>query len=158
LYLSVIEKILTDCSISLAALPHSEVPTSEFYKHISADLTEPRRMRCLLGWCGTRAVLPGADAAQPNEATATLETRAREAGEHNSDDKLFERRFCMTDVAIARIIQEDLSTELVTNGFFSDWFSRDESAPPQLPARKRPNPRNLANAAKVEQLTLELQK
>jgi kinetochore protein Mis13/DSN1 len=56
------------------------------------------------------------------------------------------------------MIQEDLSAELVTNGYFSDWFSRDESAPPQLPARKRPNPRNLANAAKVKELTLELQK
>ncbi|KAF1823753.1 uncharacterized protein K489DRAFT_379747 [Dissoconium aciculare CBS 342.82] len=119
------------------ALPHSEVPTSEFYKHISADLTEPRRMRCLLGWCGTRALLPSSDSVQSSNAAESSEAKAR---------------------AIARTIQEDLSSELVTNGFFSDWFSRDESTPPQLPVRKRPNPRNLANAAKVEELTLELQK
>jgi hypothetical protein len=40
------------------ALPHSEVETNEFYKHISQDLVEPKRMRQLLLWCGHRA-LPG---------------------------------------------------------------------------------------------------
>lgn len=38
------------------ALPHSEVETSEFYKHINQDLMEPRRMKQLLVWCGTRAL------------------------------------------------------------------------------------------------------
>ena len=39
------------------ALPHDEVETSEFYKHIESDgLPEPRRMRQLLTWCGTRAL------------------------------------------------------------------------------------------------------
>lgn len=38
------------------ALPHDEVQTSEFYKHIETGLTEPRRMRQLLTWCGARAL------------------------------------------------------------------------------------------------------
>lgn len=39
------------------ALPHDEVGSSEFYKHIESDgLPEPRRMRQLLTWCGTRAL------------------------------------------------------------------------------------------------------
>ena len=39
------------------ALPHDEVDSSEFYKHIEANgLSEPRRMRQLLTWCGTRAL------------------------------------------------------------------------------------------------------
>ena len=39
------------------ALPHDEVESSEFYKHIEANgLSEPRRMRQLLTWCGTRAL------------------------------------------------------------------------------------------------------
>ena len=39
------------------ALPHDEVESSEFYKHIESDsLPEPRRMRQLLTWCGTRAL------------------------------------------------------------------------------------------------------
>ena len=39
------------------ALPHDEVESSEFYKHIESEgLSEPRRMKQLLTWCGTRAM------------------------------------------------------------------------------------------------------
>ena len=38
------------------ALPHDEVESSQFYKHIESGLPEPRRMRQLLTWCGTRAL------------------------------------------------------------------------------------------------------
>ena len=40
----------------MTALPHDEVGSSEFYKHIESGLPEPRRMRQLLTWCGTRAL------------------------------------------------------------------------------------------------------
>ena len=41
-----------------SAIPHHQVSTSEFYKHISADgLSEPRRMMQRLTWCGERALL-----------------------------------------------------------------------------------------------------
>ncbi len=40
-----------------SALPHREVDPAEFYKYISADgLSEPRRMKQLLIWCGERAL------------------------------------------------------------------------------------------------------
>lgn len=38
------------------AIPHREVSTAAFYKHIEADLLEPRRMKQLLIWCGERAL------------------------------------------------------------------------------------------------------
>lgn len=41
---------------ALTALPHDQVDTAEFYKHIASDLPEPRRMRQLLIWCATRAM------------------------------------------------------------------------------------------------------
>ena len=38
-------------------MPHDEVESSEFYKHIASDgLSEPRRMKQLLTWCATRAM------------------------------------------------------------------------------------------------------
>lgn len=40
----------------IVALPHDEVDSSDFYKHIESSLTEPRRMKQLLTWCGTRAL------------------------------------------------------------------------------------------------------
>ena len=41
-----------------SAIPHREVDASQFYKHIEADgLTEPRRMKQLLTWCGERALI-----------------------------------------------------------------------------------------------------
>lgn len=40
------------------AIPHREVETAEFYKHIESEgLMEPRRMKQLLTWCGERALL-----------------------------------------------------------------------------------------------------
>jgi kinetochore protein Mis13/DSN1 len=40
-----------------SAIPHREVDTVEFYKHIEADgLSEPRRMKQLLTWVGERAL------------------------------------------------------------------------------------------------------
>ena len=38
-------------------MPHDEVESSEFYKHIASEgLSEPRRMKQLLTWCATRAL------------------------------------------------------------------------------------------------------
>jgi len=65
---------------TITALPHPEVPTAEFYKHISADLTEPRRMRCLLGWCGSRALPPKPDAPKQSSKDANAEFQALQAG------------------------------------------------------------------------------
>lgn len=40
-----------------SAIPHREVETAEFYKHIEADgLSEPRRMKQLLTWTGERCL------------------------------------------------------------------------------------------------------
>lgn len=40
-----------------SAIPHREVSASEFYKHIESEgLTEPRRMKQLLTWCGERSL------------------------------------------------------------------------------------------------------
>ena len=63
-----------------------------------------------------------------------------------------------TNSSTARIIQDELSQDLMTNGTLSEWFSRDESAPPQVPIRKKPNPRNLTNAAKADELERELER
>ena len=40
----------------MLALPHDAVEAADFYKHIESGLLEPRRMRQLLIWCGTRAL------------------------------------------------------------------------------------------------------
>ncbi|TKA26512.1 hypothetical protein B0A50_05349 [Salinomyces thailandicus] len=119
------------------ALPHAEVSASEFFKHISADLTEPRRMRCLLGWCGTRALPTKPEAPKKNTPEANLEFQALQA---------------------ARVIQEELSLDLTTKGGLSDWFSRDEGAPPPVPLKKKSNPRNVTNAAKADELERELER
>lgn len=40
-----------------SAIPHREVDSAEFYKHIEADgPSEPRRMKQLMTWCGERAL------------------------------------------------------------------------------------------------------
>ncbi|GAB7350417.1 hypothetical protein MBLNU459_g1030t1 [Dothideomycetes sp. NU459] len=110
------------------AVPHSEVETQDFYKHISQDLVEPKRMRQLLMWCGHRA-LPGKAGGEMEAA----ETAAAHA---------------------ARVIQEELLAEFGSRNEMSSWFDREETAPAVLV--KKPNPRNIQNAEKLQQLEEDL--
>lgn len=58
--------------LNYAALPHADVDTNDFYKHIDPTLLEPHRMRHLLTWCSARALpekVPGGNR-DPNEALA----------------------------------------------------------------------------------------
>lgn len=41
---------------NFTALPHSEVEVRDFYKYIEQSQPEPRRMKQLLTWCGSRAL------------------------------------------------------------------------------------------------------
>ena len=67
----------TDQDSSLeTAVPHADVETEEYYKHISQDLIEPKRMRQLLVWCGNRVLPP-----KPGGQLAPAETAAIHAGE-----------------------------------------------------------------------------
>ena len=43
-------------------------------------MPEPRRMRCLLGWCGARALPAKLSPPEDNSSAATLETQALQAG------------------------------------------------------------------------------
>ncbi|KAJ5161289.1 hypothetical protein N7492_006681 [Penicillium capsulatum] len=113
------------------ALPHREVGTAEFYKHIADDgLPEPRRMRQLLIWCATRAL--------SNKAS----------GNHSEDQS--------TRLA-ARVIQEELLKDFSSKSELSNWFSREEVAPPTVVV-KRPNPRNVQNMEKIKELEEQIQK
>ncbi|KAJ5396976.1 hypothetical protein N7509_005089 [Penicillium cosmopolitanum] len=116
------------------ALPHREVRTAEFYKHIADEgLSEPRRMRQLLIWCATRALGDKPSSFHQEDQSAHL---------------------------AARVIQEDLQKEFSSNSNLSDWFSREELHPASVVVKK-PNPRNVQNTDKIKELEeqiLKLQK
>ncbi|CAD0089539.1 unnamed protein product [Aureobasidium mustum] len=111
------------------AVPHSQVETNEFYKHISQDLVEPKRMRQLLLWCGHRALPEKSGGGQMDAA----ETAAMHA---------------------ARVIQEELLNEFSSRNNLSYWYDREDITPTVLV--KKPNPRNIQNAEKLQQLEAEL--
>ncbi|KAI4764088.1 hypothetical protein E4T52_01064 [Aureobasidium sp. EXF-3400] len=111
------------------AEPHSQVETNEFYKHISQDLVEPKRMRQLLLWCGHRALPEKSGGGQMDAA----ETAAMHA---------------------ARVIQEELLNEFSSRNNLSYWYDREDTTPTVLV--KKPNPRNIQNAEKLLQLEAEL--
>ncbi|CAF9930677.1 MAG: hypothetical protein ALECFALPRED_004703 [Alectoria fallacina] len=109
------------------AMPHDEVESSEFYKHIASDgLSEPRRMKQLLTWCATRAL-------GEKPLFSTEDGNARLA---------------------AREIQFQLLKDFSTKSEMSDWFSRNDSTPePSLP---KPNPMNVSNLAKIQDLEQQI--
>lgn len=113
-----------------SAIPHREVETAEFYKHIEADgLSEPRRMKQLLTWNGERCL---------GEKPAHGETNdlAEQAGEAYKKG-----RNRVKLIVTARTIKEGLLQDISNKSEFSDWFTREESAPRKV--IKVPNPRNI---------------
>ncbi|KAF5656379.1 kinetochore mis13 [Fusarium heterosporum] len=112
------------------AIPHREVNPAEFYKHIEAEgLTEPRRMKQLLTWCGERAL-----AGKPRHGTP------------NSNAILG-----------ARAIQDQLLKDFAARSEFSDWFSREDDVP-KAPVVLKPNPRNMELDKKLAQLEINVKR
>jgi kinetochore protein Mis13/DSN1 len=61
-----------------SAIPHREVETTEFYKHIEAEgLSEPRRMKQLLTWTGERALGDKPSHGDPDSAAALAGKEAK---------------------------------------------------------------------------------
>ncbi|KAI1270573.1 hypothetical protein F5Y18DRAFT_368757 [Xylariaceae sp. FL1019] len=110
------------------AIPHKEVDAAEFYKHIEADgLTEPRRMKQLLTWCGERSL-----------------SEKPPLGSLNSNAILG-----------ARAIQDQLLKDFSARSEFSDWFGREDSQEevvPRPPPIVKPNPRNSEHDEKIAEL------
>ncbi|RFN43382.1 kinetochore protein mis13, partial [Fusarium flagelliforme] len=110
------------------AIPHREVNPADFYKHIEAEgLTEPRRMKQLLTWCGERALARKPPHGTPNSSA----------------------------IFGARAIQDQLLKDFAARSEFSDWFSREDDAP-KTPVVLRPNPRNMELDEKLAQLKINI--
>ncbi|KAH8424296.1 Mis12-Mtw1 family protein [Aspergillus melleus] len=121
---------LIDSGVS-NALPHKEVGTADFYKHIASDgLPEPRRMRQLLTWCATRALGEKLTGSGAEDASVHL---------------------------AARVIQEEILKEFSTNSELSNWFSREDINPPSVVVKK-PNPKNVQNTEKIKELEEQISK
>ncbi|CAK40327.1 Mis12-Mtw1 family protein [Aspergillus niger CBS 101883] len=114
---------------TVPSLPHKKVDTADFYKHIAADLPEPRRMRQLLIWCGTRAMGDKPSGSRSEDESARL---------------------------AARVIQEELLKEFSSNSELSNWFGREDATPPTLVVKKE-NPKNIQNAEKIQELEEQIQ-
>lgn len=106
------------------ATPHIAVPTTEFYKHIEAEnLTEPRRMKQLLTWCGERAL--GDKPPMGGDGSAA--------------------------VLAARHIQEQLLKEFGTKSEMSDWFSREPTRKRVVLVKNPLNESNAARVLELEE-------
>ncbi|KAI9834340.1 MAG: hypothetical protein M1826_004266 [Phylliscum demangeonii] len=109
------------------ALPHRQVDSTEFYKHIAGEgQSEARRLKQLLVWCGTRAL--------EDEQAADQADQADQGG-----------------TGTLSVVLQGLLKEITQCDDISDWFIQaDQAAAPTV--IKKPNPRNEANAQKIEEL------
>lgn len=123
------------------ALPHREVGTGEFYKHVEEGLPEPRRMRQVLTWCGERALLekPGLGSADSGSILGGEYWRLAS----------WRGAALLTVVCVARAIQDQLLKDFQSKSEFSNWFDREESSP--APVARQPNPRNTEHERKIQQ-------
>ncbi|KAI5300340.1 hypothetical protein KEM55_008104 [Ascosphaera atra] len=113
------------------ALPHDEVQTAEFYKHIEGEgLPEPKRMRQLLIWCATRAMAEKPQLKSVEDQGAALAARA---------------------------IQDEILKEFSNKSELSDWFTREETESPRIVVKK-PNPKNIQNNEKIKELEVQIER
>jgi kinetochore protein Mis13/DSN1 len=131
-----------------SAIPHREVEPAEFYKHIEAEgLSEPRRMRQLLTWCGERALsekpLHGS-----TDSNAVLGGMSCDIENWNA--------VSLTDGVTARAIQDQLLKDFTNKSEFSDWFSREDA--PRSTVVLKPNPRNLEHQERIVELEAKIQR
>lgn len=120
-----------------SAIPHREVGASEFFKHIESEgLSEPRRMKQLLTWCGERAL-----SEKPKHGTTGAPA-----------------------VLGARAIQDALLKDFGSKSEFSDWFSREDepsaaaAAAPKRPVVIKPNPINVEHEEKIAALEARIKR
>lgn len=126
------EEHFTNDFLDYVAVPHADVAIADFYKHIEQSLPEPRRMKQLLTWCGTRAL--------PEKAHGGT----GDAGEMLAKDS-------------ARHISEELLKDFANKAEMSDWFSREDGPVEEdISVVKKPNPRNIRNAEKLKELEEEI--
>lgn len=134
-------------TLDFAALPHADVESRDFYKHIDQSLPEPHRMRHLLTWCGARAL--------PDKVLGTTrdpsETLAVDAGMYLPSGQGLRRGI---NENIARHIQEELLKDFNGRHEMSEWFNREDA--PTTVLVKKQNPRNVQNAAKLQELEQEI--
>ena len=99
-------------------MPHDEVETSEFYKHIESEgLSEPRRMKQLLTWCATRAL------GEKSTDNSSEDGNARLAGRLTFSEGVLCRNIILT-CRPAREIQNQLLKDFSKKSELSDWFNR----------------------------------
>ena len=129
------------------AIPHREVDPAQFYKHIAADgLTEPRRMKQLLTWCGERSLAEKPPHGTPN-SNAILGGMWDICGLGDAD----------ADIGAARAIQDQLLKDFASRSDFSDWFSRDDD-PEKVPSLLQPNPKNIELDSKMANLEQKIKR
>ncbi|WBW71141.1 MIS12/MIND complex Mis13/Dsn1 [Schizosaccharomyces osmophilus] len=110
------------------ALPHADVPTNEYYRHISKDLSEPLRMKQLLLWASYKHL--------------------------NEQREKYKETKESSEAAIARSIIQEVLNELLSNQFSISWYQRS----PNEIIPNKPHPQNLKNIQLLDELTAQLAK
>lgn len=108
-------------------LPHDDVPTSEYYKLLSPQLPEPRRMRQLLIWCFRKKL---------NQEEQRKHQRKKEKSTEAT-----------TVFSIAKVIKEEVLRDLTEGQIETTWYNvnHDKSKSSNNGVYKSlPNPQNKA--------------
>lgn len=60
--------------------------------------------------------------------------------------------------SVARVIEEELLKDIANKSELSEWFSREDDPAPAVPLPERPNPKNVANAEKINELEEQIKR
>ncbi|EPS45238.1 hypothetical protein H072_764 [Dactylellina haptotyla CBS 200.50] len=111
------------------AAPHPDVQPSDFFKHLDAQMIETHRMQQLLAWCSKCSL-------------SEKRARGRDAQSNAR--------------AAARVIEEDILTDLTEKKLSVNWWEASDDAEDPKDAPKKPHPKNEDHKRKIAILERQL--
>ncbi|KAG0333449.1 hypothetical protein BG000_009150 [Podila horticola] len=121
-----------------SALPHPSVDSKSFYRHISADVAPPVRMKQLMAWCSRKTI-------DNNGETKTETGHKRSA----------------TALKIAKLVEEEALAMLVGGKFSVSWYSRPadmKGSKTSSNKPKKPHAQNVSNLKRLQEYEAQIAK
>ncbi|CDR38590.1 CYFA0S02e03444g1_1 [Cyberlindnera fabianii] len=126
-----------------SGVPHEQVPTSEYYKHLDHSLPDPHKMRQLLTWCAKRVF--------DEDKNRHIKQKNKLPAEE------------LTALNIAKVIKEEIVNDLTNGKINISWWNRDDEddeatgeSSQNVEKTLSPNERNVKNAEALDQLKSRL--
>lgn len=119
-------------------VPHEQISTKEYYKHLNNDLPDPHKMRQLLIWCSKKKF--------DEDKNKHIKQKNKLSNEE------------LTSLNIAKVIKEEVVRDLVDGKINISWWNKDDEIESSSSTEVKiiPNEKNIKNKEILKNLEKKL--